>query len=398
MKIRSTKPNFHGFLNSMVRHFYLDAIQNLVKNGPQVIALLGPRQCGKTTLAKQFIRGQKNIHFFDLEDPTDLAKLQNPKLALQDLKGLVVIDEIQRLPEVFPLLRVLADRKPLKTKFLILGSASRDLINQSSETLAGRISYIEVTPFSNAETLSTERLWIRGGFPKSFLAKNNSSSFKWRQDYISTFLERDLPQLGINIPSLQLRRFWTMLSHYHGQTWNSSEFARSFGTADTTVRKYLDILTGTFMIRQIQPWYQNIGKRVVKAPKVYLRDSGLLHVLLGVKTKQDLFSHPKLGASWEGFVIESLAHAFQINQEECYYWGVHGQSELDLFLPHHKKPIGFEVKFTEKPLITKSMHSAIKDLNLDKLYVVHPGNDNFIMDEKISAVSLKEAQSLNLLR
>lgn len=386
----------------MKRQQYQKTLVDLLKHSYPVIALLGPRQCGKTTLAREVARSQKReTHFFDLEDPTDLVRLSDPKLALESLSGLVVIDEVQRLPSLFPVLRVLADRRPSKTKFLILGSASPDLIRQSSETLAGRIAYLEMSPFSlfeipksnESKSADAEKIWLRGGYPRSFLARSGTESFTWRQNYISTFLERDIPQLGIQIPATQMRRFWLMLCHYHGQSWNGSEIGRSLGVSDTTVRRYLDVLTDTFMIRQLQPWHANIGKRIVKAPKIYLRDSGLFHALLNVKAKAELTTHPKLGASWEGFALETLIRSRKMNSANCFYWGVHGQSELDLFIPDGRRPIGFEVKHSSAPTMTASMTAAIEDLGLSQLYVIYPGKKTFKLSQKVTVITLRDAMS-----
>lgn len=356
-----------------------------------VVALLGPRQCGKTTLARMAAeRSGETVTRFDLEDPTDLALLAAPKLALQDLSGLVIIDEIQRHPELFPVLRVLVDRPGNPARFLILGSASRDLIRQSSETLAGRIGHIELTPFSLREidAGTGQRLWLRGGFPPSFLASSERASNQWRKDYVSTFLERDLPSLGITIPPASLRRFWMMLAHYHGQIVNFSELGRSFGAADTTIRRYLDILEATFMVRLLAPWHENVGKRQVKAPKLYLRDSGLFHTLMGIPDQVTLGRHPKLGASWEGFAIEELVRHHRAATGEVWFWAAHGGGEVDLFFQTEQGRIGYEVKYTDQPRVTRSMHTAIDVLGLDELRIVHPGDHTFPLAQKIRAVGL----------
>ena len=379
----------------MLRPRFLQAIQAAFRVNP-VTALLGPRQCGKTTLARQWAQQKfkekagKSVTYFDLEDPTDLAKLANPKLALQNIPGTVIIDEIQRLPNLFPILRVLADRPKNKTRFLILGSASRDLIHQSSETLAGRISFIEIFPFSGfeVETGGLEKLWLRGGFPKSFLAKTIKESCGWRKDYVSTFLERDIPALGIRIPAPLLRRFWMMLSHYHGQLFNASELGNSLSTADTTVRRYLDILTGTFMVRQLAPWWENIGKRQVKSPKIYFRDTGIFHTLLGVSDASDLKNHPKLGASWEGFALEETLRFYQAGEGEAYFWATHNDAELDLLILKDGKRLGFEFKYTDSPRMTKSIKIAMQDLRLDGLKIIFPGKERFSLEKKIEAVGL----------
>ena len=374
----------------MDRPGYLTRIQALFDIHP-VVALLGPRQCGKTTLAQMVAqRFEGQTIRFDLEDPTDLAALATPKLALQDLRGLVVIDEIQRSPELFPVLRVLADRPDHPARFLILGSASRDLIRQSSESLAGRIGYVELTPFAVGETGidMRDRLWLRGGFPPSFLAKSDAASQQWRKDYVATFLERDLPALGINIPPQGLRRFWMMLAHYHGQVLNFSELGRSFGAADTTVRRYLDILEATFMVRALPPWHENVAKRQVKSPKLYLRDSGLFHTLMGVPEMAALRRHPKLGASWEGFAVEEIIRQSRAQQGEAYFWAAHGGGEIDLLLLTDHGRMGYEVKFTDRPRVTRSMHTAMEVLQLAELRIVYPGDREFALSERIRAVGL----------
>lgn len=375
----------------MIRKDYLKAISLQFKIHP-ICALLGPRQVGKTTIARMFTEeyGPENVKFFDLENPIDLARLENPMLALSGIsQELIVIDEIQRRPELFPILRVLVDRVDSKNKFLILGSASRDLIRQSSETLAGRIGYIELAPFSLTEVGNDELLWLRGGYPKSYLASNNQESNIWRQNYISTFLERDIPSLGFNIPPQQLRRFWLMLAHYHGQIFNASELSRSLGISDHTVRRYLDILSGTFMIRVLQPWFENLKKRQIKSPKIYFRDSGILNTLVGIGDFGQLQNFPKLGAFWEGFALEEIILAIGATQEECYFWATTSDAELDLFVLKGGKRLGFEFKYMDAPKTTKSMHIAIEDLKLDALAIVYPGDKIFALDKKIMVYGLK---------
>lgn len=357
-----------------------------------IVALLAPRQCGKTTLARMYCEKdpsfQKN-NYFDLEKSVDIGRLQNPMLTLQSLSGLIVIDEVQRYADLFTTLRVLVDEEHSKQKYLILGSASRELIRQSSESLAGRIAYLELTPFSFGETGNLERLWLRGGFPKSYLAENDEQSFDWREFYIRTFLEQDIPNLGINIPSTTLGRFWAMLSHYHGNIFNASELGRSFGASDLTMRRYLDILTGTFMMRQLQPWHANISKRQVKAPKIYFRDSGILHALLHIETFDQLQTHPKLGASWEGFALEEVIRANHTSSQNCYFWGTYGGAEVDLLI-HQKEGLhGFEFKYADAPKLTKSMQIAVEDLNLQHLYVLYPGSVDYPLSEKISVMGLR---------
>jgi hypothetical protein len=340
------------------------------------------------------------VTYFDVENPEDLARLSDPMLALKSLNGLVVIDEIQRLPHVFNILRVLVDRPENKIKFLVLGSASPELLKQGSESLAGRIAYFEVGGFriNDVGFKNIEQLWFKGGLPRSYLARNPKESFQWRQSYISTFLERDIPQLGINISSVALRRFWTMLAHYHGQVWNSSEFARSFGVADTTIRGYLDRLTSALVVKQLLPWHENISKRQVKMPKIYISDSGLLHALLNLRTIQDIEAYPKVGASWEGFLLDQLIRHLRADKNECYFWATHAGAELDFLVVRGKKRLGFEFKRTTAPKITSSMISAKKDLKLDVLTVIFYGNTSFSMKEGIRAVGaeniIKDIQPL----
>jgi predicted AAA+ superfamily ATPase len=328
------------------------------------------------------------VLFLDLENPLDLVKLENPMLVLSKLSyQLIIIDEIQRKPDLFPVLRVLVDESN-KRRFLILGSASRDLIRQSSDTLAGRIGYIELMPFSLEETPNAEKLWLRGGFPKAYLAEKDEESFLWRQSYISTFLERDIPNLGFQIPPEQIRRFWLMLVHCHGQIFNASEIGKSLGVSDHTVRKYLDILVGTFMIRLLSPWYENLGKRQVKSPKIYFRDSGILNTLIGIMKESDLHLHPKLGSFWEGFALESVIVHFKASAEESYFWKTHSGAELDLLIVKEGKKLGFECKYSEKIKITPSMQIALNDLKLNHLYVLYPGKTSFPLSENISAIDL----------
>jgi len=391
MKTRWMKPNFHSIIRPMERPYFKARIAELLEIHP-VVAILGPRQCGKTTLARAYAReyGDKRVTVFDLEDPTDVALLDHPRLALQDLEGLVIIDEVQRAPALFEVLRVLVDREFNPCRFLILGSASRDLIQQSSETLAGRIAHLELTPFSLGETGTDTlpRLWLRGGFPPSYLAKTDAASAQWRKAYVSTFLERDIPALGIDIAPPSLYRFWAMLTHYHGQLVNYSELGRSFGVADTTVRRYLDILSATFMVRQLPPWYENIGKRQVKRPKLYFRDSGVFHSLLGVADHDTLRRHPKLGASWEGFAIEEIIRRYHAGEGEVYFWGTHGKAELDLLLMRNGKRYGFEVKYSDTPKVTRSLQLAREDLALDEVKVIYPGDKAVTLAEGIQAVGL----------
>jgi uncharacterized protein len=355
-----------------------------IKRSP-VVTLLGPRQCGKTTLARR-LQEQRGATYFDLEDPRDAARLQNPGLILSPLTGLVILDEIQLRPDLMPLLRVLADRNPVPCRFLLLGSASPDLSRQTSETLAGRIEFVEMGGFSLTEIDSTSQLtlWLRGGFPDSFLADNNTESMIWRENFIRTFLERDIPRLGIQIPPLTLRRFWMMVAHYHGQIWNGAEIGSSLGVTHPTTRKYLDLLTGAFVLRQLPPWFENMGKRTVKSPKVYVRDTGLLHTLLNISSHDELSGHPKLGASWEGFVVEQLLAL--LPERHTYFWATHGGAELDVLYIAGGKRYGFECKYTDSPRSTKSMRIALDDLKLDHLWVVYPGTDRYPLDEYITVI------------
>ncbi len=352
-----------------------------------VTAILGPRQCGKTTLARCF----GPDHSFDLENPRDLARLEQSQLALEDLRGLIVIDEIQRMPDIFPLLRYLVDRGPGQ-KYLILGSASRDLLRQSSETLAGRIAYFQLGGFRLGD-VGPDRLrdlWLRGGLPPSCLAETDERSLLWRGQYISTFLERDLPQLGITIPARTLRRFWTMLSHYHGQLLNYSEIGRSFGVSDMTVRKYCDILEGAFMIRLLQPWGVNLGKRIVRRPKLYLRDSGIFHALMSVETMDQLQTNPKLGASWEGFALEAVCRELNKEEQDLYFWRTHAGAELDLFWQRGGRNWGVECKYEDAPRLTRSMRAAMEDLELSGLWVVYPGRSSYRLAQNVWVLPLRD--------
>ncbi len=371
---------------------YLDQISAQFEAHPAV-AILGSRQCGKTTLARMYSDERHAggpVTRFDLEDPTHLARLESPKLALEDLEGLVIIDEVQRAPGLFEVLRVLIDREDNPARFLILGSASRDLIRQSSETLAGRIGYIELNPFSLDEVgvEHTRRLWFHGGYPRSFLAGTEAAALLWRKAYITTFLERDIPNLGIALPAAALRRFWMMLAHYHGQTVNYSAIGRSFQASDKTVRSYIDLLCSTFMMRRLAPWYENVGKRQVKAPKLYFRDSGLFHTLLGLEKEADLQFHPALGPSWEGFALETVIRRHNADSQECYFWSAYGRAELDLLIFRGGRRLGFEFKHTDRPAATHSLRTARADLKVDELYVVYPGKERFKLGPGIQAAGL----------
>jgi len=357
----------------------------------KVVAILGARQVGKTTLARQYAKGERCSTLLDLEDPDVLARLSDPMMALRPLRGLVIIDEIQRRPELFPVLRVLADRPRSPARFLVLGSASPELLQQSSETLAGRVAYHELSGFSVAEVGAArlERLWVRGGFPRAFLARTDADADVWRRQLARTYLERDLPELGVTVPAATLRRFWTMLAHWHGQIWNASEFGRAFGVADTTVRRYLDLLAATFAIRLLQPFHANLAKRQVRSPKVYLADSGLLHTFLSVRTRDELLQLPRVGASWEGFGIEQVVAQLGARPDECHFWATHTGAELDLLVVRGSSRLGFELKRTEGPGITPSMRSALSDLRLDRLDVIHAGAESYPLGERIRAVALR---------
>lgn len=366
----------------------------------RVVALLGPRQCGKTTLARQIVRpGSSN--YFDLEDPIDLARLDQPAVALGPLRGTVVIDEVHRRPDLFPLLRVLADRSRTPARFLVLGSASPAILGQGAESLAGRIETIAIAGFSAPEAASAtaqrapaqpaarspawlDRLWLRGGFPRSYLARSEADSVAWRGDFVRTYLERDVPQFGVTIAASTLMRFWTMLAHWQGQLWNASEFARSLGASEKTARNYLDLLTDLLLVRQLQPWHENLAKRQVKSPKVYMRDTGLLHALLGVRSHRDLLGHPRLGASWEGWVIEQIIDV--LHPDSAYFWATHQGAELDLMLTIDGRRVGVEVKRADAPTMTPSMRIAMADLSLERLVVVYPGDRRYAIADRIEAV------------
>lgn len=351
----------------------------------RVVAILGPRQCGKTTLARQFVSPDSE-HYFDLEDPVAVAKLIEPLNVLSKLKGIVVIDEIQRQPGLFPILRVLADRKPLQGRFLILGSASPELIKHSSESLAGRLARVGMGGFTLSEVglPASDRLWLRGGFPLSFLAKTEKDSAAWRKDFIRSFVEKDLPAYGMALAPLTLLRLWVMIAHYHGQILNSSEIARSLGINELTVKRYLDILSGVFMVRQLQPWHVNIKKRQVKAPKIYIRDSGILHSLLGIRVKDDLLANPKYGASWEGYVIEEIINF--VEPDEVYFWATHNGAEIDLVFSKGGRMYGVECKRSDAPAITPSMRIALEDLKLARIAAIYPGKQRYLLHKQIEVV------------
>lgn len=381
----------------MKREQYLKKIKKYLEVNP-ICAILGARQVGKTTLARQFAETyNRKVEFFDLENPMHLTSLETPLLTLSKYDNmLVVIDEIQRRPELFPILRVLVDDPKKKYTFLILGSASRELIHQSSETLAGRISYIELPPFTLLDVDNVNKLLIRGGFPKSYLSASNEKSFHWREEYISTFLEKDLPSFGFDIPARQMHRFWMMLCFYHGQIFNASEIATSLMVSDKTVTKYLDILAGTFMIRVLQPWFENIKKRQTKTPKIYFRDSGIFNTLSSIHSLTELAKTPKIGPLWEGFALEETINCLQVRSNDCYFWSTHNEAELDLLIFKSGKRIGFEFKYTDSPKITKSMSIALADLKLDHLYVIFPGKFQFPLSEQITAMGLELLPKLKI--
>ena len=372
------------------RSLHISQLLDLLHDYP-IVAILGARQVGKTTLSRQLVQYlPEPVTVFDLEDPRHLERLRDPMLELEPLRGLVVLDEIQLRPELFPVLRVLADRRPLPARFLVLGSASPDLLRQSSESLAGRIHYHQLGGLSLDEVGIDHLpvLWQRGGFPASYLARSDAASFRWRRDFIQTFVQRDLPQLGVQIPSVTMWRFWSMIAHYHGQVWNGAELARAFGVGETTVKRYRDLLTASLVLRQLQPWHENLSKRQVRSPKVYLVDSGLLHSLLDVGTMAELECHPKVGASWEGFALQQVTARLGAEPEQCFFWATHAGAELDLLVVQGRRRLGFEFKRTSTPRRRKSMHVAMADLGLDRLDVIYPGEETFPMTEKIRAVGL----------
>ena len=368
------------------RRILLDRVRTAIDRAP-VTVLTGPRQSGKTTLARDFLP-EESPNYFDLEDPVSLVRLDEPRTALEQLRGLVVIDEVQRRPDLFPILRVLADRKDQPARFLILGSASGDLLRQSSESLAGRMERIEIGGFTLAELGSdaTPTLWLRGGLPRSWLASGEGESFAWRKQFVQTLFERDLPQWGVRVPAIALLRFWTMVAHYHGQTWNAAEPAKALGVSASTTRRYLDLLTDALMIRQVQPWHANLGKRQVKSPKIYIRDSGLLHQLLGIDGEKSLLSHPKLGASWEGFVIEQILAGEP--HDAAWFWATHQGAEIDLLLQRGDRLLGVECKRADAPKLTPSIRIAMEDLGLERVAVVYPGPKRYPLGQRAEVVPL----------
>ncbi|ABU58557.1 ATP-binding protein [Roseiflexus castenholzii] len=352
-----------------------------------IVALLGPRQCGKTTVARM-VGEQQASTYFDLENPVDIRRLSAPLTVLETLSGLIIIDEVQQRPDLFQLLRVLVDRPQNNARFLLLGFASPHLVRSASESLAGRIGFVDLSGFDLTEVgvAQRDRLWVRGGFPRSFLADDDPSSMAWREAFIRTFLERDIPQLGITIPAEALRRFWTMVAHFHGQQWNAAEFARSLGASESTARRYLDILGGAYMVRVLPPWFENLGKRQVRSPKVYIRDSGILHGLLHLETLADVQSHPKLGASWEGFAVEQIIRL--LDTRDAYFWATHSGAELDLLVHLRGRRYGFEIKYADAPGVTRSMRIALSDLGLEHLWVIYPGRQEYALTTQITVLPL----------
>lgn len=366
------------------RRAVLTSIRQALDRSP-VVVLTGPRQCGKTTLARQLLSAE-SPNYFDLEDPASLARLEEPMTAMATLTGLVVIDEVQRRPDLFPTLRVLADRPGTRARFLILGSASGDLMRQSSESLAGRMERVVIAGFTLPElgAGAAGMLWRRGGFPRAYLARTEEDSLTWRREFIQTLLERDLPQWGVRVPATALLRFWTMVAHYHGQAWNSSEPARALGVTSATVRRYLDLLTDALMLRQLQPWHANVSKRQVKSPKVYVRDSGLLHQLLGIETEKSLLSNPRVGASWEGFVVEQILA--NEPHDEPWFWATHQGAEIDLILRRGERLFGVEIKRADAPRLTPSIEIALADLKLERVAILYPGTKRYSVGERVEAV------------
>ncbi len=376
-------------MKQLERRQLVERVDAALRRQP-VCVLLGPRQCGKTSLARR-IAARRKAHWFDLETAAGFRALENPEQALSDLDGLVIIDEAQRRPELFTALRPLVDRPGHRTRFLLLGSVSPELVRGVSESLAGRAHYLEMSGFSLREVgaKNIRRLWLRGGYPPAYLAHSAEESLRWREDLMRSVVERDLPQLGIRIAPAALTRFWQMVAHLHGQLWNGSELARSLSVTEPVVRRYLDVLSGAFVLRALPPWFENIAKRQYKTPKVYVRDSGLFHALLGIATHQDLSSRPQLGFSWDGFVVESLIGAAP--EAQPYFWRTQGGAELDLLLMRRGKRVGFELKEGDAPGMTKSLHAALSDLSLARAYIVYPGQNRYRVHEKVEVVPVDEA-------
>jgi len=380
---------FHGIFSGMIARTHVKTQIETALTRSRITLLSGSRQCGKTTLAREFVPND-SINYFDLEDPVSLARLDEPMTALAPLTGIVVIDEVQRRPKLFPVLRVLADRQPLLARFLILGSAAPELLRQSSESLAGRMEIVTMSGFSLVETgiEHLSRHWLRGGFPCSYLAAADNDSFAWLKNFTLTLVERDIPQLGIGVPAAMLIRFWTMLAHCHGQIWNAAPPARSLGVSEPTVRRYLDLLEGVFMVRQLQPWHANLKKRQVKSPKIYFRDTGVLHHLLGIRSEREMLNHPSCGSSWEGYVIEEVIRV--VSPDEAYFWATHNGAELDLLLVKNGRRIGIECKRSDAPRLTPSMRTSLADLELDRLVVIYPGFRRYPLTEGVEVLPLVE--------
>jgi predicted AAA+ superfamily ATPase len=393
LQIESQPLDLQGTMSLLARKKLTTIVERAFAVHPAV-TLTGPRQCGKTTLARQFAAAAREASFFDLEKAADRQKLSAPEQALEPLRGLVVIDEIQRQPALFETLRVLLDRDSAPARFLLTGSASPRLIRGASESLAGRLATVETGGFSLDETgvKNWRELWVRGGFPRSYLAPDAEGSFLWRDEFVRSFLERDIPQLGIRVPAETLRRFWTMVAHYHGQVWNGAEFARALGASEPTARRYLDILSGSHMVRVLPPWFENISKRQLKSPKIYVRDSGILHSLLGLRDHDALLGHPKLGASWEGFAIEQILN--ELRTRDAYFWATQGSAELDLLVLSNGRKWGFEFKHSDAPGLTKSMHIANEELGLAHLWVVYPGRERYTLAPRITAFPINEIPAL----
>jgi predicted AAA+ superfamily ATPase len=375
-------------MKMLLRKGYLRRVEQALSRAP-VCALLGPRQCGKTTLARQVAARKRSAHVFDLETASGRARLAHPELALSPLQGLVILDEIQRRPELFETLRPLADRPRSRARFLILGSASPRIVREASESLAGRLAFVDMSGFDLGEIDAKRRwrsLWLRGGFPRSYLSSSDARSLSWRKDFVRTFLERDLPQLGIRVPPETLGRFWNMVAHAHGQIWNGADLSRSLGVSENTVRGYLDLLSGSFVVRILPPWFENIAKRQYRSPKVYIRDSGLLHALLSIETFDELSAHPKFGASWEGFALEQVMSL--AGPRDAYFWGTHGGGELDLLLLRRGRRFGIEFKLADAPRMTKSLHVALQDLKPERIWVVYPGTERYALHAKVEALPL----------
>jgi len=384
----------------MERPELLNLLDQKFNSNRRILALLGPRQCGKTTLAKAYCKktpGFVRRNYFDLENPNDFERLIEPYQHLKNLTGLIVIDEIQRSKDIFPILRVLHDERE-DQRFLILGSASKHLLQQSSESLTGRIHYREITPFNFTETKEWKTLWFRGGFPRSYLSNSDQESLEWREDYVRTLLEQDVPNLGFKIPAVHLRRFWMMLANFHGQIFNANEIATSLNLSAQSIKRYLDLLQDMLMVRILQPWYANIGKRQIKSPKTYIRDSGIFHYLTHITNQDEFFLSPKRGASFEGFAIEEIIRTLKANAEDCFYWRTNTGIELDLMILRGNIKIGFEFKMTDKPSITKSMHTSYKDLGLKHIYLIHPGDLSWSLNDWATALCFADLIKLpNLL-